>query len=184
MTETIPFRLRLGMAITDTLKAIAPVDGYHFDLRDFDPGDGATMSRVYRGRAWFGDTDPIPMVSILEAVNPADELMEVPVDMTAGEFDWSLIVQGFVSDDPENPTDPAYWLERDVRTALGREKRRMKPNSHSPDPFGASTWQIPGCGVIGMTLGLGVIRPADDVSSKAYFWLPLTLRLVEALEAA
>lgn len=182
---TVPFRLRLGRAVTDTLKTITPANGFTHNMADFDPGDGSpTAARVFRGRAWFGDQDPMPMLSVLENPNPADELVAPVVDSTTGAYDWNLLIQGFVADDPQSPTDPAYLLEQEVRIVLGREKRRTKPGSHITDPFGASTWNIPGCGVYDMTISPGVIRPADDVSANAYFWLPVRLRIVEALEGA
>ena len=181
---TIPFRLRLATAVTDAIKTVTPANGYQHDLSDFDrDSNNVLVPRVYRGRLWFGDSDPIPMVSVLEGVNPADEVFAPVVDMTTGGYNWHLMIQGFVNDDPQNPTDPAYYLERDVRRALMAEKRRLKPGRHTTDPFGVSTWGLPNCAVLNMTLGVPVIRPADDVSAKAYFWTSLTLEIVEDLEA-
>ena len=182
--EQWPFKLLVLHALTDTLKTITPANGYVVDLSDFDPGDGATMERVYRGRAWYGDTDPLPMVSVLEGVNQADDVYEPQVDTTTGEHDWQVLVQGFVADSPTHPTDPAYFLMRDVRKRLAKEKRRLKPNRQGIfDPLGASLFAPKGCGLVNITIGPGVVRPADDVSAKAYFWMSLTLRIVEDAEA-
>ncbi len=177
--EDAPFKLRVLRSLTDVIKSVTPVNGYVSDLADFDPGDGTDMPRVFRGRPWFGDNDPIPMVSILEGTTPADDLFDEPADCESGEYDWQILVQGWVHDDPVNPTDPAYVLMRDVRRRLIREKTRKKPNSHIPDPFGSSTFGFPGCAVTKLRVGSGVVRPADDVSAKAWFWLSLTIRIVE-----
>jgi len=176
--EILPFKLRVVRALTTALKEITPDNDYLTDLSDFEAEDDVTLSRVYRGRAWFSDTDPIPMVSILEGVSPGDDVAEPPIDTTSGEYDWDLLVQGFVNDDPENPTDPAYLLLADVRKRLAVEKVRKLPN----DP---TTLDILGLGASGknritkLSIGSGVVRPADDVSSKAYMWLRLTLRVVD-----
>lgn len=165
-----PFKLRALIALTDALKEITPSRGYQFDV------SGA----VWRGRAWFGDDDTLPMLSVLEGTSPADEVAEPPVDTATGEYDWSLILQGFVDDDPENPTDPAYGLLADVRRRLAQEKTRRHPTDPSErDILGLG----PGRGgkncITKMFIGSGVVRPADDVSAKAYFWLNLVLRIVD-----
>ena len=171
------FKLRFLKLFTAALKEITPANGYETDLADFDPGDGAPMPRVYRGRAWFGENDPIPMLSILENPNPAEELLEIP-QAAKGEFDWHLIVQGFVMDDPQNPTDPAYTLLADTRQRIAIEATRKRVNTKGmPDPFGCGTGKNR---VTAVFIGSGVVRPADDVSAKAYFWLPVTVRVVES----
>ncbi len=175
--EVPPFKLLLLTALTDTLKKVPA-------LVDFDPGDGTMMQRVFRGRPWFGDNDPDTMVSVLEGTEPSADVFEPQPDNTTGEYDWTILVQGFVKDDPIHPTDPAYYLMRAVRRVLAAEKRRLKPGRHTVDPFGASTFSPQGCGLVNISIGPGVVRPADDVSSKAYFWMTLTLRIVEDAEAA
>lgn len=174
-----PFKLRLLKAITDAIKEVTPANGYVFDLANFDPGDGVDQERVFRGRMWFGESDPLPMVSVLEGVDPADEVAEPPsVNAVAAEYDWPLIIQGFVNDDPAHPTDPAYRLLADVRRRLIAERKR-KTADHDPDPFGMGTGK--NC-VTGLRVGAGVVRPADDVSAKAWFWLTLTPRIIENAE--
>lgn len=174
--DPLPFRLRVLHAITDALKTITPTNGYEMDLSDFDPGDGHDKARVYRGRAWFGDDDPIPMVSILEG--DTDETSGQPFHVMAGEYNWPLIVQGFVNDDPENPTDPAHILAADVVKRLNIEVTRRREHDQTEcDPFGIGTWgrnQL-----TGLRVGKPWVRPADDVSAKAYFVLPVALRTVE-----
>lgn len=173
--DPLPFKLRALRALTEALKTITPTNGYNSDLSDFERDTVAT-SRVYRGLAWFGADSPIPMVSILEGVSPADEVAEPPVDTATGEYDWPILVQGFVNDDPLNPTDPAYVLLADVRRRIAVEKLRKMTGSHQPDPLGLGAGKNR---ITKITIGPGVVRPADDVSSKAYFWLTITLRIVD-----
>jgi len=164
----IPFKLRALQRLTEALQEITTANGYKTNL-------GAD---VFRGRMWFGESDPLPMVSILEGVNPADDVWE-PNYRTDGEsYDWPILIQGFVKDDPLNPTDAAYVLLADVRRRLAEEKIRPLAGSRStPDPFGFGAGKNR---VTGLDIGAGVVRPADDVSSKAYFWLTLTMRIVES----
>ena len=184
MNDGEPFKLRVLRALTDAIKDVTPANGYGFDLSDFDPGDGAMMERVFRGRPWFGDSDPIPMVSVLEPVEEADYLFTVPSDDASGSYEWPLLVQGFVNDDPVHPTDPAYRLMRDVRRRLVREKKRRKPGMNTTDPLGTSQFGLPGCRVTDLRVSTGKVRPADDVSAKAYFWMVVTLTVTEDAEEA
>lgn len=175
--DPLPFRLRVLHALTDALKEITPANGFNTDLADFDPGDGYDKSRVYRGRAWFGEDDPIPMVSILEA-DISDEISGTPMNVGAGRYEWPLMVQGFVNDDPLNPTDPAYVLAADVVERLTTESRRKR----SEDPTETDIFGIGTRGtnkLTGLRVGQPVVRPADDISAKAYFGLVVTLTTVE-----
>jgi len=168
-----PFRLRVQKALTAALKEITPANGDTHDLSDVTDRTGLTEAKVVRGRDTFGDGDPLPLVCILEDprmldANNADD------GYTASSGDYRLFVQGFVEDDRENPTDPAYLLVAEVIRALVRQKK---------DRF-----NILGLGdtkpcVESMVIGQPVVRPGDDiVSSVANFYLPVTLKLVEDLE--
>lgn len=172
---TLPFKLQVLHALTDAFKTITPANGYQFNLADFVDGDGVTVSRVYRGRPWFGDSDPIPMISILEAGDPFDIIVEAQSSASIAENDWQLNVQGFVYDDKANPTDPGYRLLADLRQCLAVEAAR-KINGRQPNPLGFGTGKNK---VVSLRFGSGTVRPADDISSKAWLWLPVTLRIVE-----
>jgi len=171
------FKLDVLYAITDCLKAITPANGFAHDLSDFTDDELQPMQRVFRGRLWFGESDPIPMVCLYEGAHPADEVSESPVDTTTGEYDWDLIVQGFVNDDPVHPTDPAYRLMADVRRKLAAERKRKHPMKlHQRDPFGLGAGSSH---ITDIRIGPGVVRPADDISAKAYFWLSLRIRIID-----
>jgi hypothetical protein len=157
MTDS--FRLRVLKAITAAIQHVTPANGYEHDL----------SAAVFRGRTLFGVNDPLPMVSILEAPLQADQL-PVPKSSASIVGDWELLIQGFVVDDPENPTDPAHQLLAEVKKALGAEMAQRD--------------NILGLGpkVDKIMLGAGTCRPADEVSGKAYFWMPLIVTLVEDLD--
>ena len=178
MADDIPFRARVKTAITACLEEITPANGYQRDLGEFVHTDGATMKRVYRGRAFFGDSDPLPMLALLERPDPADPLADPPFPARKQTYDWNLILQGFVADDKLNPTDPADVLLSDVKRRLAVERDRRDPQGKIPDPFGLGGRREHNR-VEQLSFGAGVVRPADEVSTRAYFWLGLTLRIIE-----
>jgi hypothetical protein len=176
---TLPFKLRALNVLTDILAEITPANGYTTDLAPFTHTDGQEMRRVYRGRAFFGDSDPLPMVAVLERPDPADELAEPPVDSRSGSYDWNLIIQGFVDDNGTDPTDAAYVLLADVRRRLAVERdRRDTETGRVPDPLGLGGKRKSNR-IEAISFGPGVVRPADEVSAKAYFWLGVTLKMIE-----
>lgn len=186
---SLPFRLRVLNAITEQIKTVTPARTYvdpetqqtvafTNDLSDYVE-QGATLARVFRGRQQFGDTDPLPMVSVLE--NPA--ALDALLDRDAAEdrsgdkvSEWDLLIQGFVKDDPDNPTDPAHILCAEVIAALA-EAGEMKTAERAPNILGLG-YRMPA--VTKLAIGNPVVRPADGVnSSQAFFWVGLRLTLAE-----
>lgn len=169
-----PFRLRLLLGLTDVLKSITPANGYTNDLSDSLDDSGDPLVRVARGRVRFGDGDPIPLISILE--NPHVDAVDLsPGASTTALVEWNLLLQGWAKDDKVNPTDPAHWLLADVKRALVLEKKRLSP-ARSANVFGM------GVKITELKIGDGVVRPSDEVSDKAYFWMPLTICMGEDRE--
>jgi hypothetical protein len=157
-----PFKLRVLKALTAGLKEITPDNGYVNDV----------SQAVFRGRLVFGDKDPLPMLSILEVPIPLEQ-MRSPETSTLSAGDWELMVQGFVQDDYKNPTDPAHVLLADVTQRLSLMRREAMQGDDILGFKGA---------ISDMVIGRGVVRPPDaEVSAKAYFWLSLTLKVVEDL---
>lgn len=156
-----PFRLRVLKALTAALEEINPAAGYQFDL----------TGKVFRGRDIFGDSDPLPMVSILEAIEEQAQIT-APQASPASTGPWELLIQGFVEDDFQNPTDPAHRLMAEVKKRLVQERIRDRQ------------YNILGMNgqVTDLKISHGVVRPPDEVSGKAYFWLRLTLEVVENLQ--
>lgn len=175
----IPFRLRVLMALSDCLKTITPANGYQFDLSDEqinDNGETGTRPRVVRGRDLFGDTDPLPMVAILE-LNEALDQQTSQGDNPVIDGPWDILIQGFVQDDKNNPTDPAHILMGEVKDVLGKEKYRTKPGSRQPDYLGLGDRKVNS--ITGFAVGPGSVRPPDDLSAKAFFYLVLSLKITE-----
>lgn len=169
-----PFRLRVQKAIAAAISEISVADGYSVDL----------ANQVFRGRLIFGDNDPVPMVSIMEPPLPND-LRPSPPLSTVEDGWWDIIVQGFVKDDRDNPTDPAHVVMADVKKRLAQELKRKGtgPNIRQPDPFGIN-FNPDGSTrrniIEQFKIGAGVVRPPEEaVSTKAYFWLVLKLKIVE-----
>jgi len=154
-----PFRLVIQKRLTAVLQEITPANGYENDFSE----------AVFRGRAFYGDADPIPMLSILEVPIP-DEQLPSPPGLNKGPY--TLMVQGFVHDDRANPTDPAHVAMAEVKKRLGEEAKKQDAQRAEDAILGTKL-------VVSIDIGPGVVRPPDEVSAKAYFWLTLELELVE-----
>lgn len=154
-------RIRVLDALAADIASIRITDGYTHDL---------DASCVFWGRGIFGDKDPLPMISILEVPIPLDQIVPPP-DSSYSNGTWELLIQGFVKDDAKSPTRPAHRLMADVKKKLALTKRRNRDF----DLFGM------GNHITDIRIGTGVVRPPDEVSSKAYFWLNLSLDIVEDL---
>lgn len=158
-------RLRVLRALTGALEEVTfDYGGKTYDLH----------GKVFRGRNRFGTNDPIPMIAILEAPIPLDHIVP-PMDSTALSGGWELVIQGFAPDDPVNPTDPAQVFLAKVMQMVAWERQK-------------ADWDEPENGILGLGrfvtsvyIGTGVVRPPDEVSEKAYFWLSITLDLAEDL---
>ena len=154
-----PTRLRLLKNLTAILQSVVPENGYTNDLRD----------KVFRGRTLFSDGDPVPMVVILEAIEQQQPVRSDPRESVSNS-PWELLLQGFADDDKDHPTDVAHVLMADVKQALA--KHRLD------DPRGRNLFFMNGR-VTDFKVSPGVVRPADERSSHCYFWLKLSIHLVE-----
>lgn len=161
-----PLRLRVHKELTSLFEGIT--------YTDFDGESFPMSSRVFRGRGIFGDETPVPAISILESPIP-NESPPSPVSATTVKSLWELVIQGFVRDDRTNPTDPAHLLMAEVKKVLALERLKMDWDKPEDGIFGL------GQNVVALYIEPGVVRPADELSSKAYFWLTLRLDLVEDL---
>lgn len=166
MQNEHPLRLRVLKRLTEELTKITPENGYTFDLTD----------RVHRGRDTFGQSDDVPMLSILESILEKDQVQALPGG-THKAGPWELLIQGWADNDLENPTDPAYHLLAQVQKRLVEVSRMSYLN---PNRRGYDILQMGGT-ITDLRYSRGVVRPADDVSAQAYFWLKVELDLVENL---
>lgn len=177
----LPFRLRVLKALTDQIKTVTPSRTYlntetglyvpfMNNLADYAADDGSTRERVFRGRELFGTTDPLPMVSILEHPRALD-VISAPGHAQQTVTDWDLLVQGFVTDDPDHPTDPAHILAAEVISVIAEA-------AEMPHDILGLGYRQPA--VTKLAIGSPVVRPADGMNSdQAFFWLTLTLTLAE-----
>lgn len=170
-------RLLMLKALTTHLRTeVTLANGYNFDL------SGSAPVRVYRGRMYYTEKMPLPCVSILDALNP-DRFPR-----QAGDRDkWAsatqhegyvLLLQGWVEDDEENPTDPAHVLMGDVKKALA--KINKGPHPLRPDDQHAA-YQLGGL-VTRIDIEPGTVRPPDELSAKAFFWLRASVGFAEDLD--
>ena len=162
-----PVRLRIQRGICRVIAEISPDGGYHYNLRPTEE----IPCRVFRGRVVFGDDDPLPMVSLLQAPIQPDQVPSKGANPSR-TGPWELLLQGFVDDDFDNPTDPAEYLLADVQSRLAKEKLKLYDDESTM--FGVK-------GVHDIHIGVGVVRPPDEISAKAYFWLPITLDVASDL---
>jgi hypothetical protein len=157
-----PTDLRVLMALTASLEQITAANGYQHDL----------TGSVVRGRMVLTEDDGLPAVSILEPPTPP-EIAKQPEGSGSSIGRLELLIQGFVKDDKDHPTDPAYRLRADVKKRLAYERTREEG------------YNILGLGhlVTDLQIGQGVVRPPDPiVSDNSYFWLLVTLTFAENLQ--
>ena len=165
---TEPLRLRVQKALTARLAMISPDADYYSDLRTTGTGKSA-VQHVFRGRFWFGDKDPLPLVSLLQIPLQPEQDMGSPGNPNKqGPSDF--VIQGWVEDDFHNPTDPAEYLLADVERCLALIRKEYTEG----DVLGFKS-------VIELKIGEGVVRPPDDISAKAYFWLPINIVMARDL---
>lgn len=168
-TISNPLRLEIMKRLSDILREITPANGY---VLDFSGDEDTEDNRVFRGRAVFGEGDPLPMLSVLETPIPLEQLPS-PIDSGYNAGGWELMIQGFVDDDKANPTDPAHIALADVKKRLALESKKVSAMRQEDGPLGLLNQ------VIKIAIGTGVVRPPDEVSAKAYFWLLIVLDIVE-----
>lgn len=154
----IPIRLRVQQALSASLEKISITNGYKHDL----------AGHVFRGRDMFDDEDETPLIAILESPDEPEQQAR-PRGNTERKSKWNLFVQGWADDDKSNPTDPAHYLMADVKKRLAYEISALR----SRDALGM------GNRIDGLEFSPGVVRPPDAMSNKAYFWLKLSITLVE-----
>lgn len=152
--------------LTTHLRGITPANGYDFDL----------STSVFRGRLIFGDSDPNPLVSIVEHLTADVAVSTAEENRVLREETWVLLVQGWILYDVENPTDDAYQLKAAVEHRLGQ---CIKTNNQGDPAFPDSYLLGLRKGITGMAIGPGVVSVAirQDASSRAFFYLPVGIGL-------
>lgn len=156
-------KLQVLKALTAHLEGITSANGYQHDLK----------GKVFRGRAVIGANESVPVLNILESPTPlegfyADEQKTLRKDM------WVLLVQGWVEDDPRNPTDPVYALLADVQRRLSDI---VSLDEGTNRPRWPGVYMLQGL-VSDMDIGQDAVRPAQEgVSAKSFFYMPIRVTL-------
>jgi hypothetical protein len=160
-------QLDIIRAIQAQIAGALVADGYPYDLTD----------RVYIGRTEFGEDVEVPFVSILEAprqevTQPAEDSGLVRVTRLV------LLIQGWAVNDTDNPTVPAYILKGVVEKRLARAEATKSGGGGAKYP---AEYRLGGK-ISQMRIGPGVVRPPErNVSSKSFFYLPVTVDYREDL---
>ena len=156
-------QLAILKALTGHIETMTVLDGFGYDL----------CGRVFRGKAVYGDEMPLPCVSILEAPRPDESPRPYGHERARRIEDWSLLVQGWVEDDPVNPTDPAYDLKAHVESRLSQIVRVNEVNGNPAFP---QFYRLGGL-IAELSIGPGVVSPPrPNISAKAFFYLPLMVK--------
>lgn len=157
-----PFRLAVQKKLTEAFETIGAAVGYDTEM----------AGRVYRGRSIFGEETQTPFISILEDAIPED--VEHDSSARSGATTYALMVQGFVDDDSDHPTDAAHVLMAHVKTVLS-EANDGRDSAEGIFQLGRKAPMIDR-----IEFGSGTVRPPDgQISASAYFWLTVTMTLVE-----
>lgn len=159
-------RLHVLKRLTTFLEGVTVANGYDHDL----------TARVSRGLNFVSTETELPWVNILENLNPDRNPLETDQGLQQRD-DWILLIQGWVETDEDDiyPTDKAHALMADVKRRLSRIIDPGEPNNRNPDYF-------LGGDIEGFLCEPGVVRPPDEISSTAYFYLRVVVKLVEHLD--
>ena len=159
-------RLHVLKRLTTFLEGITVANGYAHGL----------AGRVSRGLSFVSAETPLPWVNIVENLNPDRNPLETNEGLIQRD-DWILLVQGWVETDEDDlyPADKAHALMADVKRRLSRIIDPGDPTSRNPD-------YLLGGEIEGFLCEPGVVRPPDEISSTAYFYLRVVVELVEHLD--
>lgn len=159
-------RLHVLKQLTVFLEGITPANDYDHDL----------SGRVSRGLAFISMETPLPWLNIVESLNPDRNPLEAGPGLEQRD-DWVLLIQGWVETQDEDiyPTDKAHALMADV-------KRRLSRILDPGQPYARNNEHLLGGAIEGFLCEPGVVRPPDETSSTAYFYLRVVVKLVEHLD--
>jgi hypothetical protein len=162
VADTVSYRLEILKKLTTLLQDVS------FTYNDIAYDIGA---KVYRGRRVYGGESELPLISLLEAPRNDAGIFGAENKSRRAEK-WSLLIQGWVDDDKKNPTDPAYAFMQVVEDRLFRVVEEPGGVPTYPDDY------LLGRTISGMTIYPGVVSPPlEQVSSKAFFYLPVDLQI-------
>lgn len=134
--------------------------------------------RVYRGRVLFGDEEQPPFLVLLEAPRQLEPGGAGEARLQIDE-DWTLLIQGFATDDRKNPLDPAYDLLAWTQMRLSRITQASKHGGRGG--LYGQEFRLGGL-VADIRFQIPIVRPGkDDISGTAYFYMPISVGTVTDL---
>jgi hypothetical protein len=154
--------------LTSHLEGITPANGYAYDM---------SQGNVFRGRRYFGDSDPDVVLSIVEhlqgdiSVQVAGWLNELRIET------WVVLIQGWMKSNGDHPTDELYQLKASVEKRLSE---CITTSQFTGRPVYSDAYLL-GRTISNMAIGPGVVSVpvgSGDASSRAFFYLPVGLDLV------
>jgi hypothetical protein len=165
-------RLAVLKALTTHLETeVAIANGYQYDL----------AGHVFRGRLYFAAEESVPQISIIEALNPDRDPRRAGhddgVQPPQHNENWVLLVQGWDKDDKLNPTDPAHGLMADVKKALAKLVTGPNPMTGLG---GHAAYRLGGL-INGLELEPGTVRPPEEISSRAFFYIRVIVNLADKI---
>lgn len=169
MSAPRPFRLQVLDALTALIRQVSPANDFHHDL--------SAEETVVRGRLFIGDDEPVPMVAINEPPLAIERVRGAPRNPNdTGE--WDILIQGWAKNslNDYSGTDNAYILAAEVRQVLASEK--TKASGRPGSGLGNNLLGF-GTRISDMRIGAPVVRPPDETSAKACFYIVLTLQISE-----
>lgn len=150
-----PKQLRILRKIKALLEATSGYDGI----------------KCYIGKSVITAKETADTLSVLEAPRP---IIGSPADVHGVQRaeTWTLLVQGWPIDDPEEPSGPAYWMKAAVERQLALVIATLPNGVERTDPI-----YMLGGDITSLTIGQGVVRPPSEeaASRLAMFYLPLVL---------
>lgn len=167
MTIPRPFRLQILDKLTALIHTVTPANNFYFDLSEDDT--------VVRGRLFIGDDEPVPMVALNEPPLAIEAIRAAPQNINRVN-DWDILIQGWAAVGKIHETDEAYTLAAEVQQVIAGEK--TKPSGR-PGSGNGSDFLGFGTKIVDMRIGAPVVRPPDETSAKACFYMILTLQISE-----
>lgn len=155
---------------------ISVANGYKFNL----------AGRVFRGRAYFSDADPETTVGVVENLQPDRAPARAGNNDQHGAAktseQWVLLFNGQTKEDPRAPSDNAYELMADVKKALAKLVRDETNDLALTIDMGAGDTPKAyylGALINGLECEPGTVRPPEQPTEKAFFWMRVILKFTE-----
>lgn len=127
--------------------------------------------KVFLGRLLYGQNDPDLFVSINEAPKPLPTVNAGTNGAGKRKETLELLVQGFVPDDKQNPSDPAYRVLAQIERRLA-QIIEVDGQGRPAFPEHYLLARI----ISALTIGQGIVRAPDgQVSTRTMFYLPLAV---------